>query len=125
MEDNVRDAQETEKGTGCTGAEAETDEERKFRRMVFHGWIIVFAIAALFVAYGFLAFFIIGDKGPPDWDYGSIRDVPAQSVYSTYPYSEHAGAPEPQHVNRPPADATIDRAETHAPPKPEIGDRIR
>ena len=93
MEENVREAQETEKGTGRTGAEAETDEERKFRRMVFHGWIIVFAIAALFVAYGFLAFFIIGDKGPPDWDYGSIRDVPAQSVYSTYPYSEHAGRP--------------------------------
>ena len=125
MEESVREGQETAKGAGRTSAEAEMDEERKFRRMVFHGWIVVCAIAALFAAYGFLAFFIIGDKGPPDWDYGSIKDVPGQSVYSTYPYRAHAGAPEPQHVDRRPTNATIDREETHAPHQPETGDRIR
>jgi hypothetical protein len=84
--------------------------------MVLHGWIVVCAISALFVAYGFLAFFIIGDKGPPDWDYGSVKDVPAQSLYSTYPYREHAGAPEPQHVNQKPADATIGIGEVQKAP---------
>ncbi len=88
-----------------TRREAEAEEERKYKRLVLHGWIVVCSISALFVAYGFLAFFIIGDKGAPDWDYGSVKDVPAQSVYSTYPYREHAGPPEPQHVDQKPADA--------------------
>jgi hypothetical protein len=79
--------------------------EYTFRRKVLHGWIIVCAVAILFVLYGFFAFFVIGDKGQPDWDYGSVEDVPAQSVYSTYPYRGRVVQPEPQHVNERPSAA--------------------
>ena len=103
------------KGPVLSESEAELEEERKLRRMALHSWIIVCAIAVLFVAYGFLAFFIVGDKGSPDWDYGSVKDVPAQSVYSTYPYREHAGPPEAQHVDQRPADAKIGVSEKGKP----------
>jgi hypothetical protein len=79
--------------------------DRNIRRMALRGWLIVCAIAILFTLYGFLAFFVIGDKGPPDWDYGSLPDVPAQSEYSTYPYGHGLPQPEPQHVNQKPPEA--------------------
>ena len=78
-------------------------EERESRRMVLHGWLIVCGMTVLFVLYGLFAFFMVGDKGPPDWDYGSVEDIPAESVYSTHPYG--AEAPEPQHVNQRPSSA--------------------
>ena len=64
---------------------------------------------------GFSCLFYHRRKGPPDWDYGSFPDVPAQSVYSTYPYREHAGPPEPQHVNQKPPEATMGMAESKNP----------
>jgi hypothetical protein len=90
--------------------------------MVFHGWLIVCAIAVLFTLYGFLAYFVIGDKGPPDWDYGSLPDVPAQSEYSTYPYRGHAAVqPEPQHVDRKPKEAETGLPAGYIPSVPEQG----
>ena len=109
------------KGPAVTGIEAELEEERKIRRMILRGWIVVCAMSLLFVAYGFLAFFIVGDKGPPDWDDGSVPDVPAQSVYSTYPYSEHAGPPEPQHVDQRPAGVGTGVSGEGKTPLPEKG----
>ncbi len=82
--------------------EAEIEGGRKFSRLVFHGWLIVCGMALAFTLYGFFAFFVIGDKGPPDWDYGSVADVPGQSTYSTYPYRGRTEQPEPQHVNEKP-----------------------
>jgi len=71
--------------------------------LALRGWLIVCGIAIAFVLYGFLAFFAIGDKGPPDWDYGSLPDVPGESTYSTYPFRESGALqPEPQHVGEKP-----------------------
>ena len=73
------------------------------------GWLIVCGIAIAFVLYGFFAFFVIGDKGPPGWDYGSLPDVPGESTYSTYPFRESgAPQPEPQHVDEKPAKEQAD-----------------
>jgi hypothetical protein len=85
--------------------EAAVGADRGQRRIALRGWLIVCAIAILFTLYGFFAFFIIGDKGRPDWDYGSLPDVPAQSEYSTYPYGGGPMRPEPQHVNQKPPEA--------------------
>lgn len=74
-------------------------EDNKFSRLVIQGWIIVCGIAVLFVLYGLLTFFVVGDKGPRDWDYGSIEDTPGESVYSTYPGRDFIPPPDPQHIN--------------------------
>ncbi len=71
------------------------------RRAVVRGFLIVSLIAALFLGYGIFMYFAIGDKGNPDWDFGSIEDTPGQSVYSTAP----PGATEPQHVSGKPSGA--------------------
>jgi len=47
------------------------------------GWIIVVAMAVLFLVWGFLIFFMVGDKGSPSWDFGVIKDIPGESPYST------------------------------------------
>lgn len=41
---------------------------------------------------GLFSFFVVSDKGPPDWDYRPVKDVPAESEYATYqllPYPQH------------------------------------
>jgi len=47
------------------------------------GWIIVVAMALLFILWGLFIFFAVGDKGPPSWDFGVIKDIPGESPYST------------------------------------------
>jgi hypothetical protein len=62
-------------------------------------WIIVFSISLAFLLYGLFMFFAVGDKGPPDWDFGIVEDIPGKSVFSTHPEpSGSAGEPEAQHV---------------------------
>jgi len=72
-------------------------------------WSIIGAIAAGFLAWGLLIYFVIGDKGPPDWDFSIIPDIPGESIYSSYnPESPHGLVPgpeptqvTPQHVSGP------------------------
>jgi hypothetical protein len=69
-----------------------------------HGWLIVGTMALLFLFYGFFMYFVVGDKGPPPWNFGVVEDVPGQSSYSTHPPREGKGTePEPQHVSRKPS----------------------
>ena len=49
----------------------------------WRGWLIVIAMAVLFLLWGFFVFFSVGDKGPPSWDFGVIKDIPGESHYST------------------------------------------
>lgn len=84
------------------------EDEEKLSPMVFHGWLIVCGIAVAFTLYGFFAFFVIGDKGPPDWDFGSLPDTPGLSSYSTYPYRGRIEQPGAQHVNQRPPGAKTD-----------------
>lgn len=74
-------------------------------------WAVISGIALSFLAWGLLIFFVIGDKGPPEWDYSVIPDVPGESAYSTYsPARPHGRAPStdiplaPQHVMEPGSD---------------------
>jgi len=58
-----------------------TSEQREKTNRV--GWIIVFGMALLFILWGLFIFFAVGDKGPPSWDFGVIKDIPGESSYST------------------------------------------
>ncbi len=77
--------------------------EREHPRLVIQGWLVVIGLALALFIYGMFAFFVIGDKGPPEWDFGTIPDIPGQSVYSTTPGIRGPQAiPEPQHVSEKP-----------------------
>jgi hypothetical protein len=77
--------------------------------MELKGWIIVCALAILFLTYGLFMYYMIGDKGPPGWDFGAVEDIPGASVYSTYP-GEPGTIPDPaaQHVSEKPPSAFMD-----------------
>ncbi len=88
------------------------EEQEQRRTLILRGWIIVSAIALAFVIYGLFAFFVIGDNQPPDWDFGAVRDVPGESIYSTYPYHGGSKEPDPQHINQKPPSAVTDFSDT-------------
>jgi hypothetical protein len=52
------------------------------------GWIIVLAMAILFVVWGLFIYFAVGDKGTPPWNFGVVSDIPGESPYSTERYSK-------------------------------------
>lgn len=78
--------------------------QRQERRTDIRGWVYVCGLALLFLIYGLFMFYMIGDKGPPGWDFGTVEDVPGQSIYSTHPGTPGTiPEPEPQHISgRPP-----------------------
>ena len=43
-------------------------------------WMIVFSIVLMILGYGLIMYLLIGDKGPPGWQYGSGRDVPGEDA---------------------------------------------
>ncbi len=92
-----------------------TEDQDQYRTLLLRGWIIVAGIALLFVLYGLFAFFVIGDNQPADWDFGAVKDVPGESVYSTYPYRDETESPEPQHVNQKPPNAFTKPSKQVAP----------
>ncbi len=54
--------------------------------------MVVLICVAVVLLQGFLTFFVVGDKGQPDWDYRPVKDVPGQSPYATYetlPHGQH------------------------------------
>jgi hypothetical protein len=65
---------------------------KKTEESVFKTWLFIFILTGLFLLNSFYAYKLIGDKGPPTWDFGVVEDVPAASPYSTYqklPYPQH------------------------------------
>jgi len=60
--------------------EMNTDSKSK---APLRSWIIILAMAALFLMWGLFIFFAVGDKGPPSWDFGVVKDIPGESPYST------------------------------------------
>ena len=72
---------------------------RSENKTEYRSWIIIFVLAGLFVAWGLFIYFTVGDKGPPSWNFGVVRDVPGESPYSTQQTAGgREGAPEPQHT---------------------------
>ena len=55
-------------------------------------WIIILVCIGVVLLQGVLAFFVVGDRGQPDWDYRPVKDVPGQSPYAIYeklPHGQH------------------------------------
>jgi hypothetical protein len=71
-------------------------------------WIIILLLVLIVLVQGGLSYFIIGDRGQPDWDYRPVKDVPGESPYAIY-----EPLPFPQHVKG---------AKTEYP-KPKQGDQ--
>ncbi len=99
----------------------EVASERHLKRQVLQGWVIVCAMSVAFVLYGLFALFVVGDKGPPGWDFGAVEDVPGQSPYAAYPYRGRVPEPEPQHVNQKPGPAATGISANQEPPIPRKG----
>ena len=82
------------------------DKDSKSKNGEIRTLVFVFVLAVSFLAWGFLLFHTIGDKGPPPWDFGIVRDIPGESAYSTHrPLPGEAAGPEPQHVSGKPRSA--------------------
>ena len=65
-------------------------QEEKKRRLP--AWLIIVSLLVLIVAKGLFAFFVVGDRGQPTWDYRPVSDLPASSPYASYeplPYPQH------------------------------------
>jgi hypothetical protein len=56
-------------------------------------WIIIALLLIIVIFKGGLAYFLIGDRGQPDWDYRPVKDVPGESPFAVYEYFHF-----PQHV---------------------------
>jgi hypothetical protein len=55
-------------------------------------WLIVALLVLIVLFQGGLAFFVVKDRGQPDWDYRPIKDVPGESPFALYeplPFSQH------------------------------------
>ena len=59
----------------------------------FKTWLAIALLLVLILGKGFFAFWVVGDKGQPDWAYRPVKDVPGESPFAVYPL-----LPNPQHV---------------------------
>jgi hypothetical protein len=60
------------------------------------GWLIVMAIALSFFVWGLLVFYTVGVRWPPPWRYGTVPDVPGQSVYGVGGAEKEAATAPPE-----------------------------
>lgn len=68
-------------------------EPKMPKESTFGFWVILVLLLALILGKGLMAFFVVGNLGQPDWNYGIVPDVPGQSPYAIYEPMPH-----PQHV---------------------------
>ena len=62
------------------------------KQSVFATWIFIIFLAIYFVVYSLVTFVLVGDQGPPDWDFDVVKDVPGESpqaIYGKLPYPQH------------------------------------
>ena len=62
-------------------------------------WLVVILLLLIIGFQGALSYYLVGDRGQPDWDYRPVKDVPGESPYAMYEYF-----PFPQHVKGDDAD---------------------
>ena len=55
-------------------------------------WVVIFFLLIIVLFQGAPTFYVVGDLGQPDWDFGAVKNVPGESPYAVYPLSN------PQHV---------------------------
>jgi hypothetical protein len=73
-----------------TGQPYKIDRKGKSDSMV-RSWLMVLSISLIFFLWGMLIYFTVGISWPPPWRYGTVPDVPGQSVYSVQNAEERAG----------------------------------
>jgi len=64
----------------------------KHHGSAFATWVIVLLLVLLVLAQGAFSYFVVGDRGQPNWDYRPVKDVPGESPYAIYeplPYPQH------------------------------------
>jgi hypothetical protein len=55
-------------------------------------WIVIWLLMLGILLKGHFAYNVVGDLGPPTWDFGIVQDVPGESPYAIYeklPYPQH------------------------------------
>jgi hypothetical protein len=55
-------------------------------------WLAIIVLVLFVLLNGAFAYFLIGDRGQPSWDYRPVQDIPSASPYSVYqplPYPQH------------------------------------
>ena len=57
---------------------------------ILRTWVLIGLMAVLILSKGLFAFWVVGDRGQPTWDYRPVKDVPGQSAYAVYPVLPHA-----------------------------------
>jgi hypothetical protein len=71
-------------------------------RETLKSMLIIMGAALVFLIWGLIIFFSVGDKGMPSWDFGAVDDVPGASKFSTDDGRPLSGTSEPlkrQHVD--------------------------
>jgi len=68
-------------------------DKTEHKESEFRTWMVVFCLVVIILGQGFFSFFVIGDRGQPDWAFRPVPDVPGQSPYAVY-----EPLPHPQHV---------------------------
>jgi hypothetical protein len=58
----------------------------------FWSWVILVLFSAAIVGYGIVTYLAV-DDGPRKWEYGTLPDTPAQSIYNTKVPDKPAAAP--------------------------------
>jgi len=68
-------------------------------------WFLILLMVGWVAFKGWLAYTVIGNLGPPDWDYRPIPDVPGESAYAidnpyhALPYGQHVLGEQGQEEN--------------------------
>jgi len=65
------------------------DEEKEMPQ--FWSWMLIILFSAAILGYG-IATYLLVDDGPRRWEYGTLPDTPAQSIYNSKGPVKPAGA---------------------------------
>jgi hypothetical protein len=78
----------------------------------FASWVIIILFSAAIMAFGWIVYLVVPDA-PRYWDFGQLRDTPADSIYSTdeprpelMPQRQVPALPEAHPLNPVPAEIT-------------------
>ena len=67
-------------------------DQTQHKQSELKSWVVIFLLLVIILIQGFFAFFVVGDRGQPGWDYRPVKDVPGESPYAMYetlPYPQH------------------------------------
>lgn len=75
-------------------------ERMQHRDSALLTWVVIFLLLLIVSFKAGLAYFIIGDRGMPDWDYRPVKDVPGESpyaIYEVFPFPQHVQGDESEY----------------------------